>query len=53
MNTQKIDWHAVAWVMYDMTVNRVPRTDSFKRLLMLGVGRREAALEIQYYEREG
>lgn len=42
-----------AWVMYDMTVNRLPRTEAFKRLRKLGYSARQAAEEIQNYEVEG
>lgn len=48
---KKLDWRAIAWVMHYMTVNRLPRTEVFKRLRALGLSRREAALEIQCYER--
>jgi hypothetical protein len=41
------------WVMYDMTVNRLPRREAFKRLRELGIARREAAELIHFYEREG
>lgn len=49
--SKPIDWHAVAWVMYDMTVNRLPRYDSYKALLTLGMTRREAAEKYNHTKR--
>lgn len=42
----------VAWVMYDMTVNRMDRRRAFAKLRALGISPRAAAEEIQSYERE-
>lgn len=41
--------NAGAWVMYDFTVNRLPRLEAFRRLVAAGFSRREAAEEIHIY----
>jgi hypothetical protein len=46
-------WWKASWVMYDMTVNYLPRQKAFSRLRQLGFSRRDAAELIHDNEREG
>jgi hypothetical protein len=47
------DYRQAMWVMYDMCINHLPRTQAFERLRQLGMSRRDAAELIQEHEREG
>ena len=41
------------WYLYDMVFYDVPRLDTFRRIVALGISKRAAAAMIQDCEREG
>ena len=41
------------WYLYDMRFYDVPRLETFRKIVALGIGRREAAEMIHDAEREG
>jgi hypothetical protein len=41
------------WYLYDMVFYAVPRLETFRKIVALGIGRRQAAELIQDCEREG
>lgn len=51
--TQSIDWRAAHWVLYDYTINDLPRKAAFNRLRALGLSPREAVEFIHTVEQEG